>query len=179
MENNDQKLFELLYVPLVSFIEEIIDDHENAKAIAAEVFSQHNAELKGYDSVGDLTELIRFLQKKAKTKSLRFLRVKKERPEAELAMYADFEESVDHTLIAKEWDQMMKIAEARLSTEERTAWQLYLSGINAKDAARIMGIADPTYRNFKHKAIKKYKRALKAGGFLIIVILLAIAANAR
>ncbi|WP_143774392.1 hypothetical protein [Niastella vici] len=186
MQQNTQKLFEQLYIPIVSFIEEIIEDHEKARDIAIEVFRQNLTELEGYDSSGDLTEVIRFLQTKALIESFCYLRERNQNlEEAEeaavvaLERYTDFIESVEQTLIAKELDQRMKSVEDKLSKGERLFTRLFFLDVRSKDAVEIMMITEPTYRVFKHKVFKKYRLTLKAGGFLIIVIIVTLSANAR
>jgi DNA-directed RNA polymerase specialized sigma24 family protein len=179
MQQNTQQLFVQLYFPIVSFIEEIIEDHEKARDIAIDVFKLNLAELEGYDSSGDLTEVIRLLQTKALIESFCFLRERSQSLEeanevemAELERYADFAESVEYTLIAKELDQLIKSVEDKLSKGERLVMRLFFLEVRIKDAAGIMMITKSTYRVLKHKAFKKYKLAFKAGGFLIVLLLM-------
>ena len=182
MKTTSQLLIEQLYVPLISFIEEIIEDHEEARDIAVEVFRKNLAELEGYDSTDDLTELIKLLQNKAHIESTRFLQERKQNQEearvSEPNCFTDYEDSVEQTLITKEmWCRVIK--EAGLTRRQRLAIRLFLKGVRTKDAAGIMKIRESTFRVLIHNAIKKYRLALKAGGFLIIVILIIICANAR
>jgi len=182
MKTNAKKLFEQLYVPLVSFVEEIIEDHEEARNIVVEVFRQNLTELESYGCPGDLTEVILVFQKKALIESFCFLRERnkfqEEVEEAEVKHFADYVDSVEQTLIVKEmWCQISK--KAGLSQRQQLAMELFFLGVRNAAAADLMNISASTYRVTIHKAIKKYKLALKIGGFLMIVILVTLSANAH
>lgn len=182
MESNFHSLFVLLYIPVVSFVEEIIDDHEKARDIAIDVFRQNRAELEGYDSSGDLTEVIQLLQKKALIESFCELRKRnkcKEALEKFLEANADYIDSVEQTLIAIELDQLMKKIDDGLSAHQRRGMELFTKGVQPREAASWLKISDVAYRSLKSAVVEKYKKALRLGGFLIILILLILSIMAR
>jgi len=180
MRTNSQRLFEKLYVPIVSFIYRQIKDFDDAKDIYINVFGQNVTELDGYNSTGDLEEVIQFLEEKAQIEILNFKENKghlREALEVYLENHDEYEGSVEDSLITIEMEELIK--EARLSEQEDVAMRLYLSKLKGKEAAEIMNIKPSTYRVTLRNAIKKYKLFFKAGGFLLIVILIMICANAH
>lgn len=179
MEKYSQELFEQLYVPIVSFVEEIIDDYEAAQDIAIEVFRCKVPEIELYEGFEDLSEVIRVLQKEALIQSFIYLRRSKEYQQALetfVESYAAYEISVEEVLIVKEIYQLLQKKTNGLPERQREAMELYFSDLQAAEAAGKMKISESTYRNTKSAAIKKY---LKLGTILVIIVLLSIIAKAK
>ena len=176
MHNNSKSLLEQLYVPVVSFIKEIVGDREEAASIAVEIFDSDK--IKTYDPPEDLTEITALLLKKSLIESFNFLRMKKGEEEAEkifLEQQECFEASIEEVMIEQELRQLLEYAGGKLGKQQNLVLRLYFSGVQSADASTIMEITNSTFRNTKRTALNKYKSILKSGGFIVIAILLVLA----
>jgi RNA polymerase sigma factor (sigma-70 family) len=179
MNNHSKKLFERLYVPVVSFIKEIVGDREEAKNIAVEIFARDIDEINNYDGSEDLTEITQVLLKKSLIESFIFLRKEKREKEKEAEKVfqqqaEDLEASVEDAKIERELRQLLEKAGGKLAKQQNLVLLHFFSGIQTADAARILEISQSTFRNTKRAALKKVKAVLRSGGFIIIVILLIL-----
>jgi RNA polymerase sigma factor (sigma-70 family) len=177
MHKNTQSLFEQLYVPVVSFIKDIVEDQEEAENIAVELFACNIDELNTYGGSDDGGEIIQVLLKKALIESIRFLRKKKGEREAEKIFQEqsdNFEASVEDAKIEQELRMLLEKAGGKLTKQQNLVLNYYFSDVPTNIASRIMEISTSTFRSTKQAALKKYKAMLKSGGFRVFIILLIL-----
>jgi DNA-directed RNA polymerase specialized sigma24 family protein len=178
------KIFERLYKPLISSIENIIGDHEEAKDMAVEIFKEYRDEIERYEDVEDLTEIRQILLQIARKKSFIFLKRRKIKQQEKAAViflqgFPDFEASREEAMIEEEYSQLLKKGPGKLSKNQYKVLEFLLSKVPTTEAANSMNIAPSTFRNTKSAVLKKLKAVLKSGGFIIIVILLVLSIIAQ
>jgi DNA-directed RNA polymerase specialized sigma24 family protein len=175
------KIFEKLYVPLASFIEEIIGDHEEAKDMAVEIFRSYRDEIERYEEVEDLTEIRKILLKIARIKSFIFLIKRIQQQDAVevfLQRSQDFEASKEEAMIEEEVRQLLEKERGKLSIIQNKVLSLLMLKMRSTEAARIMNISPSTFRNTKRAVLKKLKKVFDDGRFIVIVILLLLIVKA-